>query len=191
MTSIYYTSDTHFGHRRVSEIRGFASTAEHDQAIIDNWKKVVKPRDQVWILGDLCIGRLDDTFRILEELPGELHLIAGNHDPVHPMHKSAHRYQPRYLNVFSSVQPFAKHSFDGRNLLLSHFPYSRDREEARYMQWRLRDEGEWLLHGHTHGQEKQVGKEIHVGLDAWGMSPVSRDTIVEMITRSEGGPSGQ
>lgn len=70
-------------------------------------------------------------------------------------------------------------------VLLSHFPYgNRDRGAPRYLQYRLPDLGEWLLHGHTHSNERQLGKEIHVGWDAWGRL-VSEDEIAMRIEESQ------
>lgn len=52
----YFTSDPHFGHRKVAEIRGFDSPEEHDAALAANWRAVVRPGDKVWVLGDLAMS---------------------------------------------------------------------------------------------------------------------------------------
>jgi calcineurin-like phosphoesterase family protein len=190
--TVYFTSDLHFGHRLVAAHRGFGDdTAAHDQALMDRWRSVVKKDDQVWVLGDLCLIDPEYAFGLVRRLPGVKHFIAGNHDPCHPMHRQAHKFQRRYLEVFDSVQPFARRRIDGQEVLLSHFPYSRDRGEARYTQYRLPNEGKWLLHGHTHGDEKVTHlpepvaqpavREIHVGVDAWDLTPVSLDQVVDLM----------
>jgi calcineurin-like phosphoesterase family protein len=175
---VWFTSDLHLGHNYVAKLRGFTSTDEHDQAILDNWDRVVRPDDQVWVLGDLTMSNPAQALQELRGLPGRKHLIAGNHDACHPMHRSAHNRQRAYLATFESVQAFARRRILGREALLSHFPYSADHTtDARFMQYRLRDEGALLLHGHTHGPERRHGHEIHVGLDAWGMTPVALHQI--------------
>lgn len=58
-------------------------------------------------------------------------------------------------------------------------PRLQAREDAK--QYRLRDEGRWLLHGHTHQPERIRGREIHVGLDAWDLAPVNEGTIAKLI----------
>lgn len=181
----YFTADPHFGHRLVAELRGFDDPAEHDEHLIQNWRRVVQPGDTVWILGDLAVSSPWRALGIITGLPGRVHLISGNHDPVHPMHRDAHRYLRRYLDVFESVQPFARRKIAGEEVLLSHFPYDKDRHEARYTQYRLRDEGRWLLHGHTHEKYRREGREVHVGLDAWDLSPVSIDTIALLMSLDE------
>lgn len=182
MTNVWFTSDLHFGHRLCAEHRGFGDdTLAHDHAIVENWRRVVDKRDVVWVLGDMAMSSPAVALAILRELPGTKHLIAGNHDACHPMHRQAHRHQREYLTAFESVQMAARRKIDGQDVLLSHFPYSKDRHEARYTQWRLRDEGQWLIHGHTHGKERREGREIHVGVDAWDLTPVDINTIIELM----------
>jgi calcineurin-like phosphoesterase family protein len=178
--TVWFTSDLHIGHGRVAELRGFADVETHDQIIFDNWSRRVGEDDQVWILGDLAVSNPTRAIFEMHGLPGVKHLIAGNHDPVHPMHRDAHKWQARYLEAFASVQPFARRKFAGREILLSHFPYTADRGETRYPQWRLPDLGAWLFHGHTHSASKVTSpRELHVGLDAWDMAPVSLDKLID------------
>lgn len=180
--TVWFTSDLHFGHRLVTGHRGFGEdTWEHDRVIMENWSKVVRDDDVVWVLGDLTLSNPTVALARMDDLPGRKHFIAGNHDPCHPMHREAHKWQKRYLDVFESVQPFARQKWDGDYFLLSHFPYAKDRGEVRYTQYRLKDEGMWLLHGHTHDSIKyEGGTEIHVGVDAWDLAPVPLDHILEI-----------
>lgn len=178
---VWFTSDLHLGHRFVAATRGFDSVSEHDDAIRDGWASVVGKGDDVWVLGDLAVSAPESALATIASLPGRKHLIAGNHDRCHPMHRDAHNWQPRYLSAFASVQPFARRKIAGRDVLLSHFPYRSDRDEVRYLQYRLRDEGEWLLHGHLHSDNSGEGREIHVGVDAWGLAPVDLDTVAVVM----------
>jgi calcineurin-like phosphoesterase family protein len=135
-----------------------------------------------WVLGDLAVSRPDRALALLNLLPGRKHLIVGNHDRCHPMHRTAHKHQRAYLDVFDSVQAFARRRIGDQAVLLSHFPYASDHtDEVRYTQYRLRDEGMWLLHGHTHGPERRHGHEIHVGVDAWDLAPVSLEQIESLM----------
>lgn len=148
--NVWFTADLHFGHKLVSRLRGFEEdTDAHDEHLVKRWNAVVQPQDQVWVLGDIAMSRLDHALDLISYLPGHKHLIAGNHDGCHPMHAKAHKQQSRYLEVFDSVQTMARRKINGQMVLLSHFPYTHDRHEARYMQYRLPNYGEWLLHGHT------------------------------------------
>jgi len=183
MSDVFITADPHLFHPLVAELRGFASVAEHNEAICQGITERVGVRDQLWILGDIALGRWEEALDLLGTLAGTKHLIAGNHDKVHPMHRNAHRFQRRYLDVFESVSPFARRAVAGRRVLMSHFPYRGDHTAIeRDMQYRLPDMGEWLLHGHTHSDQKLSGRQVHVGVDAWALAPVTLGEIGTLIT---------
>jgi calcineurin-like phosphoesterase family protein len=194
MSAVWFSSDTHFLHKLVAGQRGFASSEEHDEALIARWNTLVRPDDLVWHLGDVGLG---NETRVLEQaarLNGRKQLVTGNHDPCWPGHRDARKHQRRWLDVFESVQPFAKTRLDSRTVLLSHFPYEGDHAgEDRATQFRLRDEGAWLIHGHTH-QDNQIGPNaryltmmnpVHAGLDAWGLQPAGEADILEVIRHYE------
>lgn len=190
MGRVWYTSDTHFDHKLVAGLRGFETTAEHDRAIIANWNKVVGKGDTVWHLGDVGMGRYERFADQLEELNGFIHLVTGNHDEPFPGMRDSWRKQRRWLpprGRFESVQAFARRRVDGRMFLLSHFPYDGDHSKGdRYTQYRLRDEGMWLVHGHLHTSQRHTGpRQFHVGLDAWGLHPVSQEDIIREMDSKE------
>lgn len=187
---VYVTSDLHIGHKLVAAIRDL--DPGHDAQLADNWDAVIKSADHVWVLGDISAGGSSgqrNALQWLAQRPGVKHLIAGNHDGCHPMHRDSHKWQSPYLEVFDSVQSAARRRIAGDRvqLLMSHFPYSGDHTEiSRYEQWRLRDVGEVLLHGHTH-QPTQITRsdsgtlQVHVGVDAWGMAPVSLEEVESLV----------
>jgi len=201
--NVWFTSDLHLGHAKVASIRGFDSPAEHDEALADMWRSTVRKEDSVWVLGDVtgstAKGVVMRAVNFMAWLPGLKHLVLGNHDAAHPMYRDAHK-RNEYHYGFHSVAMAARRRIAGRNVLLSHFPYERDREETRHAQWRLRDEGLWLIHGHTHGTERVTitppipgtefifapAREVHVGLDAWGQRLVHLDEIAQLMASAEG-----
>lgn len=193
----FWTSDIHIGHLAVAtRFRPFESVEEHDATLAQNWDTTVRENDIVYVLGDIAINpRRDDAFGWLQRRPGRKHLISGNHDLVHPLHGTKafqEQRKPEWLEVFETVNPFARISIDGRKVLMSHFPLSGEgsRElEERYSEWRIRllPEGAFLLHGHTHSTEK-VGddpRQIHVGVDAWNWTPVSEQEIAQLMGGSD------
>lgn len=185
VSTVHFTADLHLGHRRVSEIRGFATIEQHDEAIAAAWRAKVAEADLVYVLGDICLGNLAAAIEQIAGLPGHKILVAGNHDACHPMHSKAIRSLPRYEPAFDAIVTSATKRIAGHHVLLSHFPYSADHTpEVRYSQWRLPDRGAWLLHGHTHSTARRTGpREVHVGLDAWGLAPVPEHVIADLITR--------
>lgn len=204
MARAFFTADLHLGHRLVSRMRGFDDPSEHDEVVAERWRSVVSTEDAVWVLGDLAAVStrrgIDDLLAKVDVLPGTKHLIAGNHDPVHPMHRDAHRWQRRYLEVFDSVQAFSRRRIgvtmpagqkSSQTVMLSHFPYRADHSAtARYLQYRLRDVGDWLLHGHTHSPAQFTSsREIHVGLDAWELRPVELGEVATLMAELIGRPT--
>lgn len=184
--TVWFTADPHLGHKLVAGLRGFDGPDEHDSHFIAMWHKLVRADDQVWVLGDLNMSTPTYALSVFANLLGRKHLLGGNHDACHPMHRDAHKYQRRYLEVFDSVQTMARRRIAGHDVLLSHFPYAADRGEARYTQYRLADEGRWLLHGHTHQNHVMTSDhEIHVGLDAWAQQLVPLQAIEVLITEAE------
>lgn len=196
--SVWFTSDLHLGHAKVSEIRGFSSTGDHDATVIDRWAELVRPDDQVWVLGDIAVGGLDYALEVIEGLPGEKHLIWGNHDRGHPMHRDAHRQAYKYLTVFKSAQAFARRKVNGASAMLSHFPYQGDtegRSHDRHVEYRLRTMNTPVIHGHTHSSRRlshahlhrgDVGvKQVHVGLDAWNLGPVHIGQVERLLAPQE------
>lgn len=170
----------------MAEKRGFASVEEHDEAICEGWTRIVTKRDQVWVLGDLALSDWRRALEVVAKLPGDKHLVLGNHDVGHPLAKNYKPFSPRlYLEVFTTVQTMATRKIKGERVMLSHFPYDGDHTfENRFMQSRLRDEGAWLLHGHTHSNtilNNDHPKEIHVGVDAWSLMPAPLGAIEMLI----------
>lgn len=192
MTGTWFVSDTHFTHARINELaeRPFATVDEMNAAIVENWNRVVKPSDQVWHLGDVGMGQLARFRPLLQRLNGRKHLIAGNHDEVWPGHREAHQHQRTWLQVFDSIQPFARKKICGQRVMLSHFPYwggGDHTEVERYPDYRLPDTGAWLLHGHTHSTVRVHRRMINVGVEANNYTPVSINEIVRLI---EAAPEG-
>lgn len=174
MSRIWFTSDLHIGHRIAARDRGFGDdVADHDAWIADLWRSAVRKNDTVYVLGDIAVSRFSHVLPWIAALPGQKHLVAGNHDPIHPMHGNEYaRWSRLFGDTFASFQPFRRLRIGGREVALSHFPYEEhgdgyDRPGSRHNQWRLPDMGMALLHGHTHGQERAHGHSLHVGIDAW------------------------
>lgn len=196
----WFTSDLHIGHTLVAHHRAMEAgicapweapeidafvTAWHDRTLAALWDGMIGANDLVWVLGDISAGGSRAQREALDWLaarPGRKRLIAGNHDGCHPMHRDCHKWQPEYLRVFETVQSAGRIRVQGVNVLLSHFPYEADRGEPRYRQWRLPDQGELLLHGHTHSAKRANRHELHVGVDAWNLKPVAMQTIEQHVT---------
>ncbi|WP_411734634.1 metallophosphoesterase [Paeniglutamicibacter sp.] len=196
MGNTWFTADTHFGHGRIIETcsRPFADSAEMDAEIIRRWNLAVASADTVWVLGDWALGDKVRGLEIVSELHGTKHLVAGNHDACWPGRIGAEKHLKGFLDAgFASVGAFARvklpatiKNVPGRKVLLSHFPYlGGSRGGDRYSQFRLRDEGQWLLHGHVHGAFLATGRGLNVGVDVHDFAPVSALVLARMIDSIE------
>jgi calcineurin-like phosphoesterase family protein len=180
--NVFYTSDTHFNHDFVAQTRDFDTAEEHDEDLIERFNSVITKRDQLWILGDVFMGSVTEGLKQVSRLNGIKHLVLGNHDAAHPLHKKSHTKQRRFLEVFESVHVHEQHVINGHKVLLSHFPFEGDHadREDRYTQWRLPDEGLPLLHGHVHDRWEKNGRQFNVGVDH-NPTPVSVDAVGEWL----------
>lgn len=187
MSKVFFHSDWHFNHAFVAETRGYSSAAKHDDALIERINSRVTKRDHIFVLGDVFMGSVRAGLDQIQRVNGVKHLVLGNHDPGHPMHRKSIPHTRRFLDVFESVSLHEQIRLPGgRKVLLSHFPYEGDHEdrEDRYTQWRLRDEGEWLIHGHVHDAWRFNDRQINVGVDFWPY-PVDADTMAALVDEME------
>ena len=155
----YYTSDTHFGHGNVIKYcnRPFSNRHEMDSALIANWNAIVGPEDEVFHLGDFALGA--DERKILPQLRGKLHLVAGNHDP------SRVRKNPRWLSCNNELLLDAA---EGR-VVMRHIPLDV---------WAA----DFHLHGHTHGNSHPLKNRVDVGVDAQGYKPVTLEQLLQQMS---------
>jgi calcineurin-like phosphoesterase family protein len=182
VSKVFFHSDWHFNHAFVAETRGYSSAAEHDEALIERINSRVTKRDHIWVLGDLFMGSVSAGLEKIQRVNGVKHLVLGNHDPGHPMHRKSLPHTRRFLDVFDSVSLHEQTRLPGgRKVLLSHFPYKGDHHaQDRHRQWRLRDEGDWLIHGHVHDQWWVEGRQVNVGVDQLKY-PIEATTLAALL----------
>lgn len=154
-----------------------------NKALTDNWNDVVDDGDEVWVVGDFAMGRLQTTVPMAKNLKGKKFLVPGNHDACHKMHGKWRRFVPLYEDAgFTILDSEVTTDVGGTEVKVCHFPYILTfKGDVRFSGNRPADEGGYLIHGHTHSPDKQRGRQIHVGVDAWDYTPVSEDTIEKMI----------
>jgi calcineurin-like phosphoesterase family protein len=205
----FFTSDHHFGHinilkyqaeeRRNGYGQPFSSIGEMDDYLVDQWNALVGEGDMVYCLGDFCYS-YEQMSDVLPFLNGKKILIAGNHDPFFSKMidgdpcASAEARELALRAGFEEIHLHHEIDIAGIGLVrLCHFPYAPPAHirgglpavELRYLEnrppWRKE---RLLLHGHVHSQwleHKYPGlvHMINVGVDMWGMRPVSESKIVE------------
>ena len=187
----WLTSDWHIGHTNMAIRRGYETLEEHDSALYDLHCHKVQDDDITYFLGDLAMtqskNRLSDILQNIKDLPGRKRLITGNHDAAFAGNRIAHKYYSMYGEAFESVAPFGRIKYNQTQYLQSHFPYTGDSGNAnRFDQFRLRDLGMHLIHGHTHSQDKLTlssfgTRQLHCGVDAWNFEPVSMMELERLV----------
>ena len=75
----WFTADLHFGHANIINYSGrpFADVTAMNQALIERWNASIHPDDTVWVLGDVALGRIDETLALVGELSGRKLLLAA------------------------------------------------------------------------------------------------------------------
>lgn len=109
----------------------------------------------------------------------------GNHDACHPCHKQvARRFKREYLtNGFADVIESMEMHLVNERVTLQHMPFYNPNPDfdQRYPQYRPKNEGQFLLHGHVHEKWRVKGRMINVGVDVWNFTPVSLEQIETLI----------
>ncbi len=165
MPKVWFTSDTHFGHAASIKYcdRPFGSVEEMNEALIQNWTQRVQKGDRVYHLGDFAFC---DPGPILDRLPGQLFLVAGNHD------QSKTLKHPRWIKV----APYKEIRVGGHKIVLSHYAFET---------WNQAHHGAWHLHGHSHGNLPHRGKRMDVGVDCTDYAPASFEAVSDVMATRE------
>lgn len=154
---IFFTSDTHFGHENIIKYtnRPFKTSYEMDEAIVQNWNRVVTADDTVYHLGDFAFGRTTQEYvsKIAKRLNGKIHLIVGNHE------KLGKGIPWR----FASIKDYDEIEVEGQRIVLFHYGLRT---------WHHNMRGVWHLYGHSHGTLPAFGKSLDIGVDCWNFTPV-------------------
>ncbi|MBA2283659.1 MAG: metallophosphoesterase family protein [Acidimicrobiia bacterium] len=190
----WFTADLHLGHTNVIGYtdRPFADAAEMDEALVRAWNEVVDVGDEVWVLGDVAMGRIAETLPNVARLVGTKHLVLGNHDRPFDAGRRGEEWTDRYLDAGFAELHHGSVELEvaGTPVLLCHFPYRGDSGTVdRYLDQRPLDDGRWLLHGHVHEKWRQHDRMVNVGVDAWSGRPVAEPDLAALIAAGPDDPS--
>lgn len=176
MSNVYVTADLHLGHEWLAkEIRNFNTVEEHDDEIVGSFQKVLKKRDVLWILGDVCWTKSSlATFLGICDMVERVHVVLGNHDQLlHPKLddlSAGHMDLP--LTIHGPGKQFSQFMF-------SHYPIPASSVLP----------GKLNVHGHVHrgGFDENSynnGPWLNVNCEFWDYKPVSLETLrLERVSR--------
>lgn len=175
MPTTFLVADTHFGHRNIltfrrsdgTPLRPYATIEEHDEALVENWNRVVGPHDKVYHLGDVVINRR--ALATMARLNGDKVLIKGNHDIF-----KLNDYTPYFRDIR------AYHVMD--RAILSHVPVHPDSFP------RFRGN----IHGHLHSNRVIIEPQlvpfpdpnyVCVSMEHIDFTPIAWDVVRTMLPR--------
>ena len=178
MGEIFFTSDTHFCHNKgfLYEPRGFTNVDDMNEAIIENWNKVVKPHDIVYHLGDTMLNDNEKGIECFKRLNGEIFIIWGNHDTENRINTLFEACRHKLMGGWYAF--VIKHG--KQSIYLSHYPTLTSNFDDKHFSQHVIN-----LHGHTHQQTNwlQVDNPFmyHVGVDSHNCVPVHIDEVLTDI----------
>lgn len=198
LSKVWFTSDTHFGHENIIKYcnRPYPGVPEMNTDLLINWNNTVQPDDTVFHLGDVCMGRMDESLQFVSRLNGQKVLILGNHDrPYLGWFKGEKRdrWIQRYLDAgFTTIHDDAYVTMGNRVFYLNHIPYSGDlganEDRTAFEKSKLhtpQDTGVPLICGHVHDawqvQHSPLRtRMVNVGVDVNGFRPVGARKVLEL-----------
>lgn len=188
----FFTSDSHIGHAnilRLGEGRPFHTLNHMHTELMLRHNAIVQPDDEVFFLGDIALGNLEESIQVFKNFNGKKYLVPGNHDKIFSGTNSKKRIETFALVYeeagFEILEENTSIFIDKQEVILSHFPYTGDHVmnnmgEERYSRNRPKDTGLPLLHGHTHYTTRFTSgqpRSLHIGVDANSFTPVSEHEI--------------
>jgi calcineurin-like phosphoesterase family protein len=140
-----------------------------NETIINNFNSVVKPKDTVYMLGDICFLPRKKLMEVLHRFNGKKHLIYGNHDKALRQELKSMEEQGKKL-PFESVQDYKEISVEGQKIVLMHYALRT---------WNGQHRGAWQLYGHSHNNLPELPTllSMDVGVDAHDYRPISFEQI--------------
>ena len=168
---VFFTSDLHFGHANIIKTcnRPYNNVSEMNEALIQNWNKVVHKDDTVYILGDVSFRcKKPEACELISRLKGHKILIRGNHD------------LKGLEGVFDAEYDYYElKGYMKRPIILMHYPL---------LSWNQSNHGSLHLHGHQHNKPEynlQMKSEgifrYDVGVDTNNYTPISLKQIQSFL----------
>jgi calcineurin-like phosphoesterase family protein len=157
-------ADTHFFHDNIGR---YCDRPDGWQAlIIQNWQRLIRPDEVVFHLGDLALAGKAAVKELVEQLPGQIFMLRGNHDRF-----SRTFYQS--LGITFVPDPYEMQYPSGQKLIFSHRPI-------------LPLEPDVLnLHGHIHNNPApELGPQhVNVSIEVSEYRPWRLSEILEKFKK--------
>lgn len=138
-----------------------SDTKAHDEWLINLWQTTIGKHDRIYFAGDLTFYKSNDAKRLLERLPGEKYLAAGNHDESIKAHSNYFRKVAQIMEI-TVKSSMCEDLHEDLRLVLCHYPL---------LDWPDKYQGTIMLHGHCHGTMDGFNKDsgdlrFDIGIDS-------------------------
>ena len=175
--TIFFTADTHFGHENVIRYchRPFASAAEMDDQLIENWNQAIGPDDIIYHLGDFTLMGKEPASRYFKHLNGNIHVIPGGHDHRwigKGTYRSGSGHTVSILPPLHTIKVPLPNNDQHQLIVLCHYSL-RVWDRSHY--------NSLHLYGHSHGNLPPLANSLDVGVDCWDYLPVSLEIIASKL----------
>ena len=141
----FFTADLHFNHEKsvnFPERKGF-TLKEWEATLIDLINTSIKRSDELFILGDFCLGDVSDLSKYRQMIKAKnVWLIKGNHCPSDSACKIV--FGEKFRHTYSG-------KVKDQMCWMSHYPH---------IAWPSSHYGSFHLHGHLHDQRSQYWDSI-------------------------------
>lgn len=174
----WFTADTHFCHKNILHHtnRPFQYVKDHDEYLIELYRNLFDKKDIIYFIGDFHFGNQKMASNILSKIPGEKHLILGNHDK-NLKNMSGWASISQIKNITVDIHKSSSNKVTKLGVVMCHFPiYS----------WEHKNFDWFHLYGHVHNRLVMPGTlSLDVGADTNDMRPYNMQDIINKIRERE------
>ena len=149
------------------------TTSQQVICIVSYWNAVIRPEDEVYILGDVLFKINSSSPLYLDRMNGKKHLIIGNHD-------KRNLKIDRFRALFDSIDNYLEVIDEDRRVILFHYPI---------VEWDGYYRGYYHLYGHIHNNDNEANRimqavpnAFNVGVDLNDFTP---QTLTQLICRNK------
>ena len=151
-----------------------------NEGIISNWNMVVKPGDDVYILGDIAMCSWKKAIGFIDRMNGTKYLVAGNHDKQ-LIRKPEFKKRFEWIKNLTQIKIPDPDARDGKSqrIVLCHYAM---------LVWDRSHFDTWHLYGHSHGSMAwdTEARRMDVGIDAHNWFPISYEEVKATLTARPG-----
>ena len=172
---IYFTSDTHFNHYNINNLRGFPSVYVMNRHIIDVHNNVVTENDYVFHCGDVLWAKnLSDYDLYFKQVKfKKMFICLGNHD------EKLEKYlrKNNIKNVFL-IARCIDIKVNGVKIKLFHYPIE---------DWESKHRGSIHIHGHEHltSPYRIIENRINANVEFNNYKPISVNEVFIKCDRTK------